>query len=137
MTEQPFPISEEQIATTLQALKSNEFLAFFVPEAAEAKQMVLDAVEEGAWVGLGGSQTLRQMNLPEALNEKGVKLLDHWDPVLSEEESMQCRRDQLHCDLFLASVNAVTETGELVSCDGIGNRIAATTFGPGKVMLLT
>jgi hypothetical protein len=136
MPDNPFPVPEERIAATLHALKSNEYLAYFVPEAREAKQMVLEAVGEGARVGLAGSKTLRQMDLPAALLAKGATLLDHWDPSLSVEESLQVRREQLLCDLFLSSVNAVTETGELVSCDGIGNRIAAATFGPWKVMLL-
>ncbi len=132
----PGPVSEERVADTLQALKTNEYLAYFVPRAGEAKQMVLDSVEPGMAVGLGGSETLREMGLPEALRGKGARLLDHWDPSLSVEASYACRREQILCDLFLSSVNAVTETGEMVSCDGIGNRIAAMTFGPRKVMLL-
>jgi len=136
MTGSAYCASEERIAATLQALKSNEFLAYFVPEAREATQLVLNSVQEGASVGLGGSKTLRDLGLPEALRAKGAVLLDHWDSSLSLEASYRCRREQLLCDLFLSSVNAVTEAGELLSCDGIGNRIAATVFGPGKVMLL-
>lgn len=136
MHNKSFPISDERIAQTLKALKENEFLVFFTPEAQEARQMVMDCVHKGMRVGLGGSQTLREMGLPAALKEKGAVLLDHWNPALSPEESFQTRKEQLVCDLFLSSVNAVTETGELVSRDGIGNRICATTFGPDKVFLL-
>jgi hypothetical protein len=39
-------------------------------------------------------------------------------------------------DLFLGSVNAVTMNGELVNIDGAGNRVNATVFGPGKVILV-
>jgi len=130
------PAPEARIAGTIQSLLRNEFLAFFVPEAREAKQMVLDVIREGMRVGLGGSQTLRQMGLPAALKGKGAVLLDHWDESLSLEETLEVRHRQLDCDLFLSSVNAVTEQGELVSRDGVGNRIGATTFGPKKVMLL-
>jgi len=128
--------SERQIAETLRALKRNEFLTFFVPEAREGRKMVLDEVRAGMSIGLGGSETLRQMGLPAALKAMGAVVLDHWDESLSLEETFRTRQEQLRCDLFLSSVNAVTEQGELVSRDGIGNRICATTFGPKKVMLL-
>jgi hypothetical protein len=39
-------------------------------------------------------------------------------------------------NLFLSSVNAATLNGELVNIDGIGNRVNATNFGPGKVILI-
>jgi hypothetical protein len=130
------PVSEEKIAAVLQTLKKNEFLAYFVPNAREAKEMVLASVSPGMRVGLGGSETLREMGMPEAVNAAGAVPLDHWEPSLSVDASLQCRRDQLLCGLFLASVNAVTEAGELVSRDGIGNRISATAFGPKKVVLV-
>jgi hypothetical protein len=38
-------------------------------------------------------------------------------------------------DLFITGTNAVTETGQLVNLDMIGNRIAALTFGPKQVLL--
>jgi len=40
------------------------------------------------------------------------------------------------CDLFLCSVNAIARTGELVSIDGVGNRINAMNFGPKKVIIV-
>ena len=136
MSKEAFPVSDEKIAKTMKALKGNEFLVYFTPQAQEARQLVLDSVQQGMRVGLGGSQTLREMGLPDALKEKGAVLLDHWDASLSLEESLRIRKEQLRCDMFLSSVNAVTESGELVSRDGIGNRIAASTFGPDKVFLL-
>jgi hypothetical protein len=49
---------------------------------------------------------------------------------------MDSRRAQLACDVFLSSSNAVTVEGELVNVDGIGNRVAAMIFGPGKVIVV-
>jgi hypothetical protein len=126
----------DRIARTLKALKKNEFLAYYFPTAQEAKQFVLDSIREGTQVGLGGSATLREMSLVEGLKQKGALLLDHWDETLTFEATLQVRKDQLLCDVLLSSVNALTETGELVSRDGIGNRTSAMTFGPSKVFLL-
>jgi hypothetical protein len=38
-------------------------------------------------------------------------------------------------DLYLTGTNAVTEDGCLVNLDMIGNRVAALTFGPKKVVV--
>jgi len=129
-------LPEDRIVKVLQSLQKNEFLAYFFPTVAEARQMILASVQQGTRVGLGGSHTLRQAALPQALKEKGVVLLDHWDESMGPGEILQVRKDQLTCDLFLSSVNAITEGGELVSRDGIGNRIGAMTFGPSKVILV-
>jgi hypothetical protein len=128
--------TNERVARTLKALKKNEFLAYFFPKAEEAKQFVMGSVREGTRVGLGGSATLREMSLVEGLKQKGAVLLDHWDESLTFEETLRVRKEQLLCDVLLSSVNAVTEAGELVSRDGIGNRTSAMTFGPAKVFLL-
>ena len=136
MASKPFPVSEDCIAKTLQALKKNEFLAYFTPTAEEARNLVMDSVSKGVGVGLGGSHTLRDVGLVAALKEKGAVLYDHWDETMSMEDVLKTRKEQLLCDIFLSSVNAVTEKGELVSQDGIGNRICAMTFGPEKIFLL-
>jgi hypothetical protein len=128
--------TKDPVARTLRSLKKNEFLAYFFPTAGEAKQFLLDSIQEGTRVGLCGSATLREMGLVGDLKQKGARLLDHWDETLTFDETFQVRKDQLLCDVLLSSVNAITETGELVSRDGIGNRTSAMTFGPAKVFLL-
>ena len=39
-------------------------------------------------------------------------------------------------DFYLSSVNAISEDGVIVNIDGNGNRVAAITFGPKKVILV-
>ena len=45
------------------------------------------------------------------------------------------RRRILTADVFVCSSNAITEDGKLYNVDGTGNRVAAMTFGPRKVVL--
>jgi L-lactate utilization protein LutB len=45
-------------------------------------------------------------------------------------------RQALLVDLYITGTNAVTETGELVNLDMVGNRIGAITFGPKNVIIL-
>jgi hypothetical protein len=45
-------------------------------------------------------------------------------------------RRQQTCDVFICGVNAVTASGEIVNVDGVGNRVAASIFGPGRIVLV-
>ena len=40
------------------------------------------------------------------------------------------------CDVFLLSANAVTADGRIVNIDGNGNRVAASIYGPKKVVFV-
>ncbi len=136
MTTEHTETAHDRVSQTLKALKKNEFLAQYFPTAEEAKGFVLDTIRPGTRVGLAGSSTVREMGLVEGLRQKKAVLLDHWDETLTFEDTLQVRKDQLLCDVLLSSVNALTEKGELLARDGIGNRTSAMTFGPEKVFLL-
>lgn len=127
------------VENTLKALERNGFDVLFYPTAEEAVAGVLELVPEGAKVGLGGSVTLREMGLVDALEARGVEVANHWKAGregASPEEVMEIRRRHLNSDVFITSTNAVTETGELVNIDGTGQRVAAMIFGPGRVVVV-
>lgn len=88
----------------------------------------LDAAVDGASVGFGGSATLEALGLYERLRSHNETVW-HW----KWEDKAAARREALTADLYLTSVNALAETGELVNIDGAGNRVAATLFGHRKV----
>lgn len=65
-----------------------------------------------------------------------MKVLDVFNKNLSPEDALELRRQSLLVDLFITGTNAVTETGELVNLDMVGNRVAGITFGPKHVVVL-
>ncbi len=83
-------------------------------------------------VGFGGSITTRQLGLPDRCRRAGQTVLDHWD--VPDEMKNSVRHEQLSADLFVTAVNAVTSDGILVNADGMGNRVAASIFGPSAVL---
>ncbi len=93
-------------------------------------------LKSGMTVGIGGSMTLKDIDVGALLETAGVKVLDHGAPGLSPEQKLETMRAQLTCDLFLASSNAVTLDGEILNIDGNGNRVAALTFGPKKTVVI-
>jgi len=120
----------------VEALTKNGFNAIYFPYKEEASDYISQLIPFKCSVGVAGSATTKSLGILEELKAKGNKILDHNDPTLSQEEKMQVRIDQQTCDLFLTSSNAVTLDGKLVNMDGIGNRVAAMTFGPKKVLIV-
>jgi L-lactate utilization protein LutB len=117
------------------ALEKNGFTAAYFPDRVSAAAHLLSLVKDGASVGLGGSMTIRAMDVGQKLIEKGCTLLDHGKAELSLDEKNAIRRKQLTADVFLCSSNVVTMQGEMVNVDGSGNRVAAMMFGPGRVII--
>jgi CheY-like chemotaxis protein len=120
----------------VQALRRSGFDAVHAPTAAEAAERVLAFARPGGSVGFGGSMTVAALGVKEGLAKRGAVLLDHNAPGLSAAEKREVLRRQLTCDLFLSSTNALTLDGELVNVDGNGNRVAALSFGPAKVVVV-
>lgn len=121
-------------------LQSNNFDTYVVESAADAGKLIAEkiAVEAKAeTVSHGGSITLAKTGALDHLEKiKGVKVIRLDQPNLSNEEKGARRRQGLLVDLYLTGTNAITEDGHLVNLDMIGNRVAAMTFGPKKVVVL-
>ncbi len=127
---------EESCKRAVDKLKAHEFEALFVKTKEEAAKEILKFVKRGMTVGVGGSVTIRELGVIDQVKAMGASLRDHWTPGLSAERSLEIRKAQMTCDLFLSSSNAITMNGELVNIDGIGNRVNAISFGPKKVILV-
>jgi hypothetical protein len=128
--------SSEKIAKTIDALNRHDFEASYVKDRDECRRLLLALIPPTVSVGVPGSATVRATGIVECLRERGQPVYDHWDPGLSREETLAIRRQQLRCDVLITSANAISATGELVNMDGIGNRIAASAFGPGRVIII-
>ena len=87
----------------------------------------LDGAVDGKTVGFGGSMTLDQLGLYDALGRHNT-VVWHW-----KQEAGPARREAMQTDIYLTSANGLAETGEILNIDGIGNRVAATLFGHEKV----
>lgn len=123
-----------------EALDANNFETFVAENTAEAKNIVLEKILPATApksVSWGGSMTLISTGLnDEFKNNSEIMVLDTFDKKLSPEERLERRRQSLLVDLYLTGSNAVTEAGQLVNLDMIGNRVGAITFGPKYVVVL-
>ena len=110
--------------------------AFYCPTGEEAVKKVSKLIEEGSTVTWGGSMTIRDLGIPDALKSRGtLEVLDR-DTVESPEEVREIYLRAFTADVYLTSANAISEDGVIVNIDGNGNRVAAITWGPKKVIFV-
>jgi L-lactate utilization protein LutB len=122
-------------AQVIKNLESRHFEAYYCKDRDEAAVKALSLIPAGALVSWGGSVTLRETGIIDRVYEAGFKVIDR-DKAKSPEEKFELGRQALLCDCFLAGINAIAEEGILVNIDGLGNRVAATIYGPKSVILV-
>ncbi len=118
------------------ALNKNGFVALNFSSREDFYDKFLDDIQDAKIIGVGGSVTVRELDLIEKLKKMGKEVIHHWQPGLTEEADEPIRKKAITGDLFLTSTNALTETGYLINIDGIGNRVAAMSFGPKRVFVV-
>ncbi len=134
---------EQQIATlnrtrldnAAKALRANGFSAEVYASGREAADAALKLAGSGRKVGLGGSLTVQALGLPAALEKAGNTIVTH-KPGMDAEQRRAVWLEALGSDIYLASPQAVTMDGKLVFVDANGNRGAAVTWGPRRLVLI-
>ena len=109
---------KEILERTVEGLKRRGFEAELVATKAEALKLVMDEAAKAESVGWGGSESVKEIGARDAIVASGKEIRDH----------------QTSMDLFLLSANAITSDGVIVNIDGTGNRIAASIYGPKRVV---
>lgn len=121
-------------STLIHNLSRRHINAFYCPTAAEAVKQVNELIDDGSAVTWGGSETIRGIGLPDALRRRGtLEVLDRdlvTDPAARQEMYLRT----FTVDVFLTSANAISQDGVIVNIDGNGNRVAAITWGPKRVI---
>ena len=124
-----------------ESLEKNGFDCYVVDDIEHAKTIVLDeilanlSIKSISW---GGSMTFVSTGLYDTLvAHPDYEVVDTYQKDLGEEEKIELRRQSLMVDLFFTGTNAITEDGILVNLDMYGNRVAALTFGPKYVVVLS
>ncbi|MBI5592011.1 MAG: lactate utilization protein [Deltaproteobacteria bacterium] len=118
-------------------LEKRRMAGSYAPTAAQAKDEILSMIPKGAIIYRCGSMTATNMGLWEAIAAlPGIEIIDPYRTDITPEEKLELRRKGMTADIMISSSNAITLDGKLVNLDGMGNRVAAMTFGPRKVILV-
>lgn len=122
-------------ARVIKSLQSRNMEAYYAASKEEALEKALELMPEGCTVTMGGSASVREIGLTDALREGPYTFYDR-DQAETPEERHQIALSAFTCDWFLGSVNGMSEDGVFVNIDGNANRIAAYAFGPKNVLLI-
>ena len=117
-------------------LERQHIKGFYCPTGQEAVKKVQELIADGSSVTWGGSMTIRDLGIPDALrSRKTLEVLDR-DLVETPEDKQAIYLRAFTADVYLTSANAISEDGVIVNIDGNGNRVAAITWGPRKVIFV-
>jgi L-lactate utilization protein LutB len=133
----PQELRNERLAkTVIKNLQRRHIEGFYCPTAEEAVKKVSELIEDGSSVTWGGTMTVRDLGIPQTLKNRGtLEVLDR-DLVETPEEKQAMYLKAFSADVYLSSANAISEDGVIVNIDGNGNRVAAITWGPKKVIFV-
>lgn len=117
--------------TVIKGLESRNISGYYAKDKEEALKQALEIIGEGSTVAMGGCQSAGEIGLIQALNDGNYNYADRAD--MTPRESLMYAYD---ADVFLSSVNAMTNDGILVNIDGNSNRVSCIAQGPKKVVFI-
>ncbi len=116
----------------VKALKERFFDAYYCETSESAVKTALSLIPEKSSVTWGGSMTIRDIGLTDALKNGDYLVYDRDEAP--PEKRADFVREHFFSDFFLTSSNAITQDGILYNIDGMGNRVASMIYGPKNVI---
>ena len=108
----------------VKALESRNMDAYYAETKEEAVKKALEWIPEGSTINMGGSSSVRECGLIDAICSGNYNFCDR-DKASTQEEKQKIARAAFS-----------SEDGILVNIDGNANRVAAYAFGPKNVLLI-
>ena len=121
------------LTKTTQSLEKNGYKVSVFQTLEEADRYLNQQIDSTT-VGIGGSMTMEEMGSFQTLSTHN-EVYWHWHPAdgLTAEDT---RKKAMDTAIYLSSVNAISQDGEMVNIDGAGNRLASTLYGHEKVYFI-
>lgn len=117
----------------LSNLEKRGFKPYFAKDKAEALETVKRIIPEGATIGFGGSVTVAELGLVSELGKTHVLYTREKPDGKTDDEIMSL---SMNSDWYICSANAISLSGDIVNIDGRANRVAATLYGTGNVLII-
>lgn len=119
----------------IQKLSLRAMEGYYCKDKGEALEKVLSLMEKGSSITWGGSESIKQVGILDAIANGDYELFDRATAKTPEEQRAFFGK-AVTADYFLMSTNAITHDGELVNIDGNGNRVACLIHGPQNVIVV-
>ncbi len=127
--------NRKMLERTAKNLERRRYEALVCETREEACAAALARIGGEDTIAFGGSATIAEIGLLDALRNGYAGLIDR-DRADAPEEREALMRRGLTADVFLMSANAISEDGILYNIDGNGNRVSAMIYGPKRVLIV-
>lgn len=119
----------------IKQLEKRNMEGYFFEDSTSCVKAILEMMEDGSVVSWGGSESVKECGLMDAIHQGNYQLIDRFSGKTPEEGRELYAKATLS-DYYLMSTNAITLDGELVNIDGAGNRVACLIHGPKNVIIV-
>ena len=126
---------ENAARTIIAGLEKRQMEGYYCADCEAAVKKVLELVPAGSSISWGGTMTLAESGVMDALRSGSFTLIDR-DLAKTKEEQKEVYARTVCSDFFFMSTNAITMDGELINVDGRANRVACLCAGPENVIVL-
>lgn len=129
----------EMVSKTAAALKERNFDAIVVNTKEEALEKVKSLIPAGAPVMNGSSTTLEQIGFVDYLKSGKSGWSNLHDAILAEKDQQkqaELRKQSILAQYFLGSVQAITESGQLLIASASGSQLASYVFSADNVIFV-
>lgn len=127
--------SSKAAAAVIKKMERRGMEAYYCATAQEAKEQVLSLIPKGSSIAWGGSESMAEAGVMDAIRNMDYNLIDR-SSAKTPEEARALYGKIVCSDYYLMSTNAFTKEGELVNIDGSANRVACLAHGPANVIIL-
>lgn len=121
--------------TIIENLKKRNMEGYFFENSADCVKAIIDSIPQGSVISWGGSETIKETGLMDAVQNGSYELIDRAS-AKNPEEARQLYARTVLADYYLMSSNALTIGGELINIDGNGNRVSCLIQGPSHVIIV-
>lgn len=118
--------------TVIKGLASRNMTGYYAETKEEALKKALELIPEGSKVARGGSATVNEIGLTEALSNGNYDFCNRE----IEKDKKAAELFAYTSDVYIGSTNAMTEDGILINIDGNSNRVSSYSYGPKKLILI-
>ena len=127
---------ELQAKSLISAIKKRNMTAYYCENKEACLQKVLEILPEGCTIAWGGSESIKEAGIPDAVKESGKYTVYDRAKYLSPRQVKEFNKLAFSSDYYFMSSNAITLDGMLMNIDGNGNRVANLIFGPEHVIVV-
>ena len=130
--------TDEQITSTVAALRERGFEVQVVADGDAARVAVLALIPDGSEVRQASSTTLDELGVTHAINMSSrlTAVRPRMFAMDRATQGAEIRKLASAPAYMVGSVHAITQTGSLVTASKTGSQLAPYAFGAGKLILV-